>query len=106
MVETARSHREKQYKGDTGYQNNDRKKAKGMKDKSFGLCICKFHDKIILKIGTETIPVKDYKITSSMHNGTGLVVTIQSHDSIMEFVTSAKIGMLQTQPKTTTNGVP
>lgn len=43
----------------------------------------------ILGIGKEQIPIKDYKITSSMQGGTELEVVIKLDGKIMEFETSA-----------------
>lgn len=42
----------------------------------------------ILKIGNESIEVKDYKISSSMQGGTELEIVIPVKGNIMEFSTS------------------
>lgn len=42
----------------------------------------------ILKIGNESIEVKDYKISSSMQGGTELEIVIPIKGNIMEFSTS------------------
>ena len=41
-----------------------------------------------LQIGNESVEIKDYKITSSMREGTELVVVIHVEGNIMEFSTS------------------
>ena len=50
--------------------------------------IQKMDERSFLKIGSESIEIKDYKITSSMRGSTELVVMIPINDSVMEFSTS------------------
>lgn len=50
--------------------------------------IYKVDESSFLKIGSESIEVKDYKISSSMQGGTELEVVIPVNDSVMEFSTS------------------
>ena len=47
-------------------------------------------DIAVLKIGDESFRVKDYKISSSMHGGTELEVTICMDGGISVFETSAR----------------
>ena len=52
------------------------------------LSIQKVDERSILKIGNESIEIKDYKISSSMRNGTELEIVIPVKGNIMEFSTS------------------
>ena len=47
---------------------------------------------VVLDINGETVPIKDYKISSSMRGGTELEVVIKLDGNIMEFATSANLG--------------
>lgn len=47
-------------------------------------------DRAFLKIGESTVEVKDYKISSSVHNGTELEVVIAMHSELTEFLVSSK----------------
>lgn len=53
------------------------------------LSIQKVDERSILKIGDESIEIKDYKISSSMRGGTELEVVIPVGCNVMEFSTSA-----------------
>lgn len=46
----------------------------------------------VLNVGSESIEVTDYKISSSMRGGTELEVKIRLDEDITEFVTSATQG--------------
>lgn len=52
------------------------------------LSIQKVDERSILKIGDESIEIKDYKISSSMRGGTELEIVIPVKGNIMEFSTS------------------
>ncbi len=52
------------------------------------LSIQKVDERSILKIGSESIEIKDYKISSSMRGGTELEIVIPIKGNIMEFSTS------------------
>lgn len=52
------------------------------------ISIQKVDSRSFLKIGSESIEVKDYKISSSMQGGTELEVVITVDGNIMEFSTS------------------
>lgn len=56
--------------------------------KGMELSIQKVDERSILKIGNESIEIKDYKISSSMRNGTELEIVIPVKGNIMEFSTS------------------
>lgn len=57
----------------------------------------------ILIIGKEQIPIKDYKISSSMQSGTELEVVIKLDGSVMEFSTSTSQKSQPKQSLTTKN---
>jgi hypothetical protein len=56
--------------------------------KGMELSIQKVDERSILKIGNESIEIKDYKISSSMRDGTELEIVIPVKGNIMEFSTS------------------
>lgn len=56
--------------------------------KGMELSIQKVDERSILKIGSESIEIKDYKISSSMRGGTELEIVIPIKGNIMEFSTS------------------
>ena len=56
--------------------------------KGMELSIQKVDERSILKIGNESIEIKDYKISSSMRDGTELEIVIPVEGNIMEFSTS------------------
>ena len=53
------------------------------------ISILKIDGNSLLKIGSETVKVQDYKISSSMRGGTELEIIIHVDDNIMEFLISA-----------------
>ena len=56
--------------------------------KGMELSIQKVDERSILKIGNESIEIKDYKISSSIRDGTELEIVIPVKGNIMEFSTS------------------
>lgn len=56
--------------------------------KGMELSIQKVDERSILKIGSESIEIKDYKISSSMQGGTELEIVIPVKGNIIEFSTS------------------
>ena len=56
--------------------------------KGMELSIQKVDERSILKIGNESIEIRDYKISSSMRDGTELEIVIPVKGNIMEFSTS------------------
>ena len=51
--------------------------------------IIRVDGKAFLEIGSAQIALKDYKISSSMQDGTELEVVISINDGVMEFETQA-----------------
>lgn len=56
------------------------------------LSIQKIDSRSFLKVGSETVEIQEYKISSSMRGGTELEVVIPVSDSVMEFLISTSQG--------------
>lgn len=92
------------WKGGDGVTESEKR----MLDLANGIEVKIFHigSRAFLKVGESSVEVKDYKISSSMHDGTELEVIIPLNGEVTEFLSSAKTESLRTQSLTAKNGAP